>query len=154
MPTSTTTGWSKDRRVVSNTLLWTAPWSAEYFPASKDNRWRYISTAAIEWSKTSVVAVAEMLLELEADNGDLLELWRRFMLAASSTADRTDLQSAEQTSRVDYFLIPSLAVVGNGILMPPRSRLKATATGALVYFGIYATIYEASDLSDILPVIG
>lgn len=97
------------------------------YPTDFDDRFRFVRMATIRLFKSTVIAerAAEMLIEREGD-AILHRIWGRFFESGDDTTTPANLQALEIAYDATAFMVPSQETVGNGLIIPPRSRFNFT----------------------------
>ncbi len=103
----------------------------ELYPVAFDDKYRFIKTMSALTTKSTALGerFAEIFIEREGFTGPFL-VYRRSYVLAEETDVAANLQANEMTSfpGVEFFT-PSTLIVGNGIILPPRSRVRASISG-------------------------
>lgn len=142
------------QRANIKSIRWDAE-TGETYPVNPDDMYRYLRFCSITMFKTNAIQtpLARLGIIREGFTSEL-RIWQRFYQSAELTGVVADLQSAEQVEDTTLTFIPSWAVVGKGIIIPPRSRLQTFMTVTSQFdFRLDMIIIEAEDPENLAQFI-
>lgn len=124
------------------------------YPTAPDNLWRLIMYGSMQYAKQSSVGDRNLEVQLfrEGEVNRVYQVFMRRFTAGDSTSSSGDLQGAEMQSTSSAYYVNLVNTTGRGILMPPRTQIRARLNDLNDFSAILLVfILETADVAKLKP---